>query len=105
MIINTFRWVKERCRSWSSASETHKMGWLEVGTKLHCVEQSGNWYRFDIPVMPLIDASYPHTWVHGDYLEIISPPPEPPVPPIPIDGDVAQALATVIRFIKAIWRE
>lgn len=100
-IINTYRWVKERCRSWDHAGDDgHKMGWLEVGTKLHCVEESGNWYRFDEPIMPLITDAYKNTWVSKDYVQATPiTPSEPPVTSGSITAEQALAFVNVLRYI------
>jgi hypothetical protein len=100
-IIDTNRWVKDKCRSWDHAGDDgHKMGWLEVGTKLHCVEEAGNWYRFDEPVMPLITAAYKNTWVYKDFVQAT---PEVPVPPIEPGVITAEKALTFIEVLKYIF--
>ncbi len=95
-------------RVWSAARETHKMGWLRAGDRIHLNEQYNNtWFQFDNLLggddLNLFDGDYNEYWVRGDELEVAATPPvidepepEPEPDPILVEDD---ALGAAIRVV------
>lgn len=103
-----------RGRVWADTHETHKMGWVQVGsraTQMRVVEEYRKWLRFDQfidgpEIKPHVEG-YREWWILADAVEKgTSPPPPPPPPPVDTssDAELGAAFRTIATFLAELFR-